>query len=339
MNISILVFGSDKFVAKLPDQILNATAFSLEVIADFHQAISQIQISPPDVIFVQASLDRSIELCSWLKNQSQLSWLYCILFEDRSYQLAAKNKQDLGGEWEMTATALRQGADAYIWHLSDEIIDNRPASLAAHHQVILAQLSVGLRKAQKYRELMRTNDLLSAIALADSLTEISNRRAMEWDLPRQIKKARTQGMPLSLIILDIDYFKKVNDTYGHLVGDRLLQLLSYRLRHNLRSKDTPFRYGGEEFVVVLTNTTGEEAMIVADRLNRIVAEQPFAINEEVVIPITISLGVASLQADDDGKGYSLLNRADQCLLNAKALGRNQAVSWEYSHSPHLKVVS
>ncbi|MCC5636601.1 diguanylate cyclase [Nostoc sp. CHAB 5844] len=339
MNISILVFGSDKFVAKLPDQILDATAFSLEVIADFHQAISQIQISPPDIIFVQASLDGSIELCGWLKNQTQLSWLYCILFEDRSYQLAAKSEQDLGWEWEMTATALRQGADAYIWQLTDEIVENNFASVAAHHQVILAQFSVGLRKAQKYRELMRTNDLLSAIALADSLTEISNRRAMEWDLPRQVKKARTQGIPLSLIILDIDYFKKVNDTYGHLVGDRLLQLLAYRLRHNLRSKDTPFRYGGEEFVVVLTNTTGEEAMIVAERLNRIVAELPFAINEELTIPITISLGVAILQVDDDDKGYSLLNRADQCLLNAKALGRNQAVSWEYSNFAHLKAVS
>ncbi|GBE92561.1 diguanylate cyclase [Nostoc cycadae] len=339
MNISILVFGSDEFVAQLPDQILDATAFRLAVITDFQEAISQLEIEPPDVIFVQASLDGSIELCGWLKNQPQLSWLYCILFEDRSYQLAAKSEQDLCWEWEMTATALRQGADAYIWQLTHEIIDKNTVSVAAHHQVILAQLSVGLRKAQKYRELMRTNDLLSAIALADSLTEISNRRAMEWDLPRQVKKARTQATPLSLIILDIDYFKKVNDTYGHLVGDRLLQLLAYRLRHNLRAKDTPFRYGGEEFVVVLSNTNSEEAMIVAERLNRIVAEQPFAIDQELTIPITISLGVATLQANDDDKGYSLLHRADQCLLNAKNLGRNQVVSGEYSDFSYLKAVS
>jgi two-component system cell cycle response regulator len=339
MNFSILVFGSHEFLATLPAQILNTTACNLEVIADFNQAISQIQISPPDVIFVQASLDRGIELCDWLKNHAQLSWLYCILFEDRPYQLAAKSKQDLCWEWEMVSTALKQGADAYIWQIVDENLDDQSVRLAAHHQVILAHLSVGLRKAQRYRELMRTNDLLSAIALADSLTEISNRRALEWELPRQIKKSRTQGFPLSLVILDIDFFKKVNDTYGHLVGDRLLQLLSQRLRSNLRSKDTPFRYGGEEFVVLLANTTGEEAMIVAERLNRIVAEQPFAINEELAIPVTISLGIASLQSDDDGKGYSLLNRADQCLLNAKSLGRNQAVSWEYSHLSHLKAVS
>jgi diguanylate cyclase (GGDEF)-like protein len=339
MNISILVFGSDKFLATLPDQILDTTAFSLEVIADFHQAVSNIQITPPDVIFVQASLDGSIELCGWLKNQPQLSWVYCILFEDRAYQLANKNKQDLEWEWETTATALRQGADAYIWQLLDKTTENKLARIATQHQLILAHLSVGLRKAQKYRDLMRTNDLLSTIALADSLTEISNRRALEWDLPRQVKKARTQGSPLSLIILDVDYFKKVNDTYGHLVGDRLLQLLSHRLRHNLRSKDTPFRFGGEEFVVVLSHTTGDEAMIVAERLNRIVAEQPFAINEKLTIPVTISLGVASLQSDDDDKGFSLLNRADQCLLDAKASGRNQAVGWNYSAFSHLKAVS
>jgi two-component system cell cycle response regulator len=339
MNISILVFGRDKFLTTLPQQILDKSVFSLEIITDFHQAVSNIQINPPDVILVQASLEGSIELCGWLKNQPQLSWVYCILFEDRPYELAARSQQGLEWEWETTATALRQGADAYIWQLLDETTDNKLASVAAQHQLILSQLNVGLRKAQKYRDLMRTNDLLSAIALADSLTEISNRRALEWDLPRQIKKSRTQGGPLSLIILDVDYFKKVNDTYGHLVGDRLLQLLSQRLRHNLRSKDTPFRFGGEEFVVVLTNTTGDEAMIVAERLNRIVGEQPFAINENLTIPVTISLGVATLQPDDDNKGLSLLNRADQCLLDAKASGRNQAVSWKYSSFSHLKAVS
>jgi two-component system cell cycle response regulator len=339
MNISILVFGSNKFLTTLPDQILDTSNFSVEIITDFHQAVSNIQITPPDVILVQASLNGSIELCGWLKNQSQLSWIYCILIEDRADVLANKSKQGLTWEWETTATALRQGADAYIWNLVDDTTNNKSASIAARNQVILAQLSVGLRKAQKYRDLMRTNDLLSAIALADSLTEISNRRALDWDLPRQIKKARTIGSSLSLIILDIDYFKKVNDTYGHLVGDRLLQLLSHRLRHNLRSKDTPFRFGGEEFVVVLAKTTGDEAMIVAERLNRVVSEQPFAINEKLTIPVTISLGVASLQPDDDDKGFSLLNRADQCLLDAKASGRNQAVGSNYSSLSHLKAVS
>jgi two-component system cell cycle response regulator len=145
---------------------------------------------------------------------------------------------------------------------------------------------------------------------------------------------------LSLIILDVDYFKKVNDTYGHLVGDRLLQLLCSRLRHNLRLQDTPFRYGGEEFVVLLSNTKGEEALLVAKRLNRVIREEPFKINNQLTINITISLGTATVQENDDIHGLNLLYRADQCLLQAKAAGRNQAVGSDYSASvSHRKAVS
>lgn len=336
MNISILVFGSDKFLASLPDQIRDATAFSVEVIANLNQAVSRIQITPPDIILVQASLNASTELCCWLKDQTKLSWIYCILFEDRPEQLSQRN-----WEWdlEMTSTALKQGADAYIWQISEEKRDHKSA-FSANNRLILAQLSVGLRKAQKYRDLIQKNDVLSAIALADSLTEMNNRRALEWDLPRQIQKARNQNNPLSLIILDVDFFKKVNDTYGHLVGDRLLQLLSARLRNNLRFQDTAFRYGGEEFVIILANTTGKEALSVARRLNRIVSQEPFKINNQVTINVTISLGTASLRDEDDEDGISMLDRADKYLLQAKATGRNRVISSDYlSHVSLLQVVS
>jgi two-component system cell cycle response regulator len=339
MNISILVFGKNNFIATLPDQIRYAAAFSVEVIDNLNQAVSRIKIAPPDIMLVQASLDGSMELCNWLKEQTKLSWIYCILFEDRFQQLTDRNK-GWHRELEMSAAALKQGADAYIWHLIDEKTDHNLAELTANHGLILAQLTVGLRKAQKYRDLIRTNDMLSAIALADSLTELNNRRALEWDLPRQIQKARTQKTSLSLIILDVDHFKKVNDTHGHLVGDRILQILCQRLRHNLRCQDTAFRYGGEEFVVLLANTTDEEAILVARRLNRVVSDEPFALNNKLTINITISLGTASLQADDDQQGESLLNRADQCLLQAKNAGRNRVIHSNYlSHVSHLKVVS
>ncbi|MEJ6481906.1 diguanylate cyclase [Nostoc punctiforme UO1] len=339
MNISILVFGKNNFIATLPDQIRYAAAFSVEVIDNLNQAVSRIKIAPPDIMLVQASLDGSMELCNWLKEQTKLSWIYCILFEDRFQQLTDRNK-GWHRELEMSAAALKQGADAYIWHLIDEKTDHNLAELTANHGLILAQLTVGLRKAQKYRDLIRTNDMLSAIALADSLTELNNRRALEWDLPRQIQRARTQKTSLSLIILDVDHFKKVNDTHGHLVGDRILQILCQRLRHNLRCQDTAFRYGGEEFVILLANTTDEEALLVARRLNRVVSDEPFALSNKLTINITISLGTASLQADDDEQGESLLNRADQCLLQAKNAGRNRVIHSNYlSHVSHLKVVS
>ncbi|PMB01883.1 GGDEF domain-containing protein [Fischerella thermalis CCMEE 5273] len=341
MKISILIFGSDNFIAKLPDQIHDANSFNLEVITNLNQAISRIQITPPDILIVQTSCDGSMELCYWLKEQTKLSWIYCILLEDRSQLLLDRSRYGREWELEMTSIALREGADAYIW-LPLEETDSTSAELTASQNLLLAQLTIGLRKAQKYRDLIRTNDLLSAIALADSLTELSNRRALEWDLPRQIQKARTNGTPLSLIILDVDYFKKVNDSYGHLVGDRLLQLLSNRLRQNLRYQDTPFRYGGEEFVIILSHTSCDEAVVVARRLNRIVSEQPFAINNQLSINITISLGTACLRMEDDVNGISLLNRADQCLLQAKAAGRNCVISCEKyfsHHTSHLRVVS
>ncbi|MEH2237726.1 GGDEF domain-containing protein [Nostoc sp.] len=339
-NISIMIFGKNNFIATLPDQIRYPTAFSLEVIDNLNQAVSRIQITPPDIILVQANLDGSMELCAWLKDQTRLSWIYCILFEDRSQQLTDRKKYGWQRELEMSAAALKQGADAYIWHLIEEKTDHSLAELTANHGLILAQLTVGLRKVQKYRDLIRTNDMLSAIALADSLTELNNRRALEWDLPRQIKRARTQKTSLSLIILDIDHFKKVNDTHGHLVGDRILQLLCQRLRHNLRCQDTAFRYGGEEFVILLANTTDEEALLVARRLNRVVSEKPFALSNKLIINITISLGTACLQAEDDEQGKSLLNRADQCLLQAKTAGRNRVINSNYlSHVSHLKAVS
>ncbi|HEY9648705.1 MAG TPA: GGDEF domain-containing protein, partial [Chroococcidiopsis sp.] len=170
------------------------------------------------------------------------------------------------------------------------------------------------------------NDLLSAIALSDPLTSLNNRRAFEWELPRQIQNARSRNMPISLIMLDVDHFKSINDTYGHMVGDRALQLLGARLRHNLRFYDTPFRYGGEEFVIILSDTGGQEAVAIAHRICRLISEQAFVVNETLDLTITVSAGASSLRPEDDAKGMSLLHRADQYLLSAKSSGRNRVVS-------------
>jgi diguanylate cyclase (GGDEF)-like protein len=340
MNISILVFGSKDFLTTLPDQIRYSNAFSIEVITNINQAISQIELEPPDIILAQASLNGSIELCYWLKEETKLSCIYCILLEDRPHLLINRDRYSWEWELEMTATALKQGADAYIWQLPTQKTKHTLRQLNTYHQLILAQLTVGLRKVQKYRDLQQRNNLLSTIALADSLTELNNRRALEYDLPRQIKKAKIQGFPLSLIILDVDYFKKVNDSYGHLTGDLILQLLSNRLQKSIRSQDTPFRYGGEEFVVLLANTTNEEALIVAHRLSCRISEEPFTVSKTLAINITISLGIAYLKPEDDDHGMMLLNRADQCLLEAKATGRNKVVSSDYQrHFSQIKAVS
>ena len=123
-------------------------------------------------------------------------------------------------------------------------------------------------------------------------------------------------------MLDVDYFKVINDNYGHLVGDRVLQVLCARLRNNLRIQDAAFRYGGEEFVILLHNTDAQEALAVARRLRSLVSEQPFAIDKTQGIVVTISIGAACLRQSDDAKGVNLLARADKYLLQAKVGGRN-----------------
>ncbi|MGB3759881.1 MAG: diguanylate cyclase [Rivularia sp. (in: cyanobacteria)] len=334
MNISILVFGNDEFLATLPSQIIDADDFSVEAIANLQMAISRIQLDSPDLILVQSSQNDSMQLCNWLKEQTKLSWIYCILLEDSPELIADRKNQPWEWELEMTSRALRLGADAYIWYgdtqfeesIRQRKTDSVAVQLSASHRLLLSQLTVALRKAQKYQELIKTNDVLSTIALADSLTELNNRRALEWDLPRQVEKARDENSPLSLIILDVDYFKKVNDNYGHLVGDRLLKLLSSRIRNNLRVQDTAFRYGGEEFVIILGDTTPQEADAVAHRLKNIVEENPFVIDSSLNIKVTISLGTACLLPSDDEHGLNLLNRADTFLLQAKSKGRNRVVS-------------
>ena len=183
MSISILVFGSDRLGATLPDQIRDGRAFSIEVIDNLNQAVSRINIAPPDVILIQASLDGSMELCCWLKEQTKLSWIYSILLEERPQVLVNLSKYGRSWESSMICAALQQGADAYIWWLLGDTMHESGLESKNQEGLLVAQVTVGLRKAQKYRDLLRTNDLLSAIALSDALTELNNRRALEWDLP------------------------------------------------------------------------------------------------------------------------------------------------------------
>jgi two-component system cell cycle response regulator len=330
METLILVVGSDEFLATLPEQIRDGI-FTVEVAANSDEARSWIEVRPPDVLMVQASLDGSLELCRWLKQQTQLTWIYCILLEDRPQIIPERSPASWNWEFEITAAALEESADAYVWLLQGEATDEN--QLTPSHRLLLAQIQVGFRKVKKYRELMQTNYVLSTLALVDPLTKLNNRRALEWYLPRQIRSSRTQETPLSLIVLDVDYFKVINDTYGHLVGDCILQLLCARLRHNLRFQDTAFRYGGEEFVIIMRNTDCQEALGVARRLGRLVSDQPFSIDNTLTINVTISLGVDSLRQSDDAEGVNLLARADQYLLQSKAAGRNRIMGCE-DHSWH-----
>lgn len=161
------------------------------------------------------------------------------------------------------------------------------------------------------------------LSLKDYLTNCPNRRALDLQLDYEYRRAKRYQEPFSILALDIDHFKKLNDLYGHLVGDKILQELADLMRVEVRDIDMVSRFGGEEFVILLPETNEEQAMIVAERIRKRVAENIFLKKKEK-IKMTVSVGVASYFEDMDGI-QELLNGADLKLYSAKESGRNQVV--------------
>lgn len=188
-----------------------------------------------------------------------------------------------------------------------------------------ARVRTQVRK-KRYSERLRDNVQQSIeMAITDALTGLHNRRYMERHLGTLVEQATLRGKPLSVLILDIDHFKSVNDTYGHDVGDEVLREFAARIRKNVRGIDLTCRLGGEEFVVIMPDTDAGVASIVAERIRARVAGEPFPIQKgSRAIDITVSIGMAQCRLSDDG-AEPLVKRADQALYQAKRSGRNRVV--------------
>jgi diguanylate cyclase (GGDEF)-like protein len=163
---------------------------------------------------------------------------------------------------------------------------------------------------------------LERTATIDFLTGILNRGAIEQSGARACRRARRRGSACAAVVIDIDHFKRVNDAYGHAVGDQALRAVVERLREGLRSDDTLGRLGGEEFLLLIDDCDAEQAMQAAERLRHALGDTPLAL-EPGPQTITISLGVAVLDAAD-ASFSDLLRRADRALYVAKATGRNRS---------------
>jgi two-component system cell cycle response regulator len=192
-------------------------------------------------------------------------------------------------------------------------------------QELQARVATQIRR-YRYTERLRSSVRASIeMAITDALTGLYNRRYLENQLPHLAEEAINGGRLLSVLTLDVDFFKAVNDTYGHDAGDRVLQEMAGRIRGAVRASDLACRTGGEEFVVVLPGTDLQTAERVADRIRKMVAGKSFLAAPGCHLPITASVGVSSLMPFEDS-AESLLKRADQALYKAKRDGRNRVVS-------------
>jgi two-component system cell cycle response regulator len=190
---------------------------------------------------------------------------------------------------------------------------------------LLARVRTQLRK-KRYADKLRHNMQLSLeMAITDQLTGLHNRRYMSRHLDTLLKSSKESGKPVSFLIMDIDYFKAVNDTHGHDVGDEVLREFASRISANVRGMDLACRYGGEEFVVVMPDTDLGYAYMVAERLRQSVETTPFPISRAPhQINVTISIGMASTHPNETAD--DLLHRADQALYRAKREGRNRVIA-------------
>ncbi len=179
--------------------------------------------------------------------------------------------------------------------------------------------TAAIRNAQRHEE-------VRWLAIVDPLTEVYNRRGLFEFGYREVERARRFGRPLAAVMFDLDHFKHVNDTYGHAVGDQVLVGLAKRVQTALRSTDLLGRYGGEEFVVLLPETSQEKAYAIAERIRKIVYSAPFE-TDMGPIEITISLGIAMLDETCTNL-ESLIARADEALYQAKQAGRDTTVIWD-----------
>jgi diguanylate cyclase (GGDEF)-like protein len=162
------------------------------------------------------------------------------------------------------------------------------------------------------------------ITIMDALTQIHNRRYFFEALEREISSARRHKSPLSVIMIDLDNFKLVNDKHGHLTGDQVLKTLADRIRPKIRREDIFARYGGEEFVILLTRTPKKGAITFAHKVKNLISARPFD-DGDLQIPLTISLGVATYDGQSDIKSSDLIDAADKHLYEAKQKGRNCVV--------------
>ncbi len=300
----VLVVDDDPDMVRLLKYALCKDGYQVAVATNGQDALRQaLELHPQVVItdLMMPGLDGTA-LCRELKNNPNLHPIYVVI-------LTAKDEQD------SYVINLKSGADDYIV---------KPVAL----RELRARIEVGLRWVRSQTQLQR-------LATSDSLTSLPNRYMLDEVLAREVAVAAKSGEPLSVIWLDLDYFKNINDTFGHAVGDRVLQELADLLRAQVRSSDIPARYGGEEFVIVLPGVDRTAAWNIARRLRQVIAaslwpsviralaDTPLATTFEKVSTLTASLGVASLDQLAEKTAQALLQAADAAAYAAKQAGRNR----------------
>jgi len=237
-----------------------------------------------------------IELCRKIRKDAEESYIYIILLTSQ------QRDEDL-------VIGMEAGADDYIV---------KPFK----QNELKVRLRAGRRIIELQNELLAARDILREKAMHDSLTGLLNHEEILGALDRELARSQRDGVCVSVIMADIDHFKKINDTYGHPAGDAVLRIIAQKMRAMERSYDSIGRYGGEEFLIVLPECCLECAVAFAERLRSSISRDSID-TPEGLIPVTISLGVAASSSGRRLDEHNLVKSADAALYRAKENGRNR----------------
>ena len=297
-NFRVAIVDDDPSIRRLVRLLLKRSGYDTVEFAAGTEARAQLAEIPWDLAILDRRLPDmdGLELCQELKSNPEFKSRYVIM-------LTGEDEQ------EDKIQGLDLGADDYI---------TKPFQ----YPELLARIRAAKRIVDLQKELMETNRRLEQLSITDGLTNLNNHRYFQDELVRAFEESARYERPLSLAMADIDFFKKVNDTWGHAVGDEVLKAVSKMLKQSSRSTDLVARYGGEEFAMMMPETDLGSAISFAEKVRGLVESTPVR-TRAGPLSVTISVGVATVPNPNIHAAKELIIASDNALYAAKHAGRNQ----------------
>ncbi len=305
----ILVVDDQPANLKVLLSFLKVYAFKIRVAESGERALRSLEDEQPDLILLDVMMPgiNGFETCKQIKANRATADIPVI------FMTALDSIED-------KVTGFAAGGVDYITKPFQQI--EVLARINTH--LALRQQKQALEEAQD--KLLTQKRLLEEMSITDELTGLYNRRYLNTVLKREFQHSERYETDLSCLLLDLDHFKKVNDTYGHEFGDTVLRKFCSLLGNCVRSSDFVFRFGGEEFVILLPHTDRKGAKETGEKICKIIAAERIQDNDsDISINVTVSIGVATLQTHQPAKPHDLINFADKALYAAKENGRNQVI--------------
>jgi diguanylate cyclase (GGDEF)-like protein len=313
----ILIIDDDPSVLLVIKNSLQLMGHEVTVASNGEDGLTKARQLHPHLIICDWMMPalNGLEVCRQIKSDPELSVTFFILLTIR-------------GDVKDRVEGLDTGADEYLSKPIDMSELRARVRAGLRSQGLMQELRVANKALlQANQQLTARNELLESLSLTDQLTGLLNRRAMDRALPHMLRQvgnrdANTRYRYLCLFVIDVDYFKRVNDTHGHSVGDSVLQAIAGRLQSNARPNSQLYRYGGEEFVCITQGLSPEAAWEYGEFLRSCIAKDPIKVSENLLLSVSISIGGAIASGTNLVDSQTLLRQADRCLYQAKGEGRN-----------------